>query len=375
VRAVTLPIVAALGGMVVPAAIYAAFNAGGAGAKGWGIPMATDIAFAVGVVTLLGRRVPLSAKVFLLTLAIADDVGAIVVIAVFYTGELSLGWLAASLVGLGVIFAMRQADVQSLAPYLSVGAFMWLALLESGVHATLAGVALGLLTPAWPLRSPRRYPTEARRLIDRIERAYYDRILTNAEFEANEQLMAEVGRLSIHSTSPLERLERALSPWVAFAIVPMFALANAGVSLSGDALGGLVSDPVTVGVGLGLVAGKTVGVFTAVAIAVRLGIGRLPTGATWRHMFGVAVCAGIGFTVALFVASLSFTDPGLTDSAKVGILAGSLVAGVLGYAVLRTAPAAEPGGDPGDEDGVADAGAGEATGDPTGERRTEPVPA
>jgi NhaA family Na+:H+ antiporter len=162
---------------------------------------------------------------------------------------------------------------------------------------------------------------------------------------------------------------------VAFAIVPMFALANAGVSLSGDALGGLVSDPVTVGVGLGLVAGKTIGVFAAVVIAVRLGIGRLPTGATWRHMFGVAVCAGIGFTVALFVASLSFTDPGLTDSAKVGILAGSLVAGVLGYAVLRTAPAAEPGGDPADEDGVADAGAGEATGDPTGERRTEPVPA
>jgi Na+:H+ antiporter, NhaA family len=375
VRAVTLPVVAALGGMVVPAAIYAAFNAGGAGAKGWGIPMATDIAFAVGVVTLLGRRVPLSAKVFLLTLAIADDVGAIVVIAVFYTGELSLGWLAASLVGLGVIVAMRQADVQSLAPYLCVGAFMWLALLESGVHATLAGVALGLLTPAWPLRSPRRYPTEARRLIDRIERAYYDRVLTNAEFEANEQLMAEVGRLSIHSTSPLERLERALSPWVAFAIVPMFALANAGVSLSGDALGGLVSDPVTVGVGLGLVAGKTLGVFAAVAIAVRLGIGRLPTGATWRHMFGVAVCAGIGFTVALFVASLSFTDPGLTDSAKVGILAGSLVAGVLGYAVLRTAPADQPGGDPADTDGVADAGAGEATGDPSGQRRPEPVPA
>jgi Na+:H+ antiporter, NhaA family len=375
VRAVTLPVVAALGGMVVPAAIYAAFNAGGAGAKGWGIPMATDIAFAVGVVTLLGRRVPLSAKVFLLTLAIADDVGAIVVIAVFYTGELSLGWLAASLVGLGVIVAMRQADVQSLAPYLCVGAFMWLALLESGVHATLAGVALGLLTPAWPLRSPRRYPTEARRLIDRIERAYYDRVLTNAEFEANEQLMAEVGRLSIHSTSPLERLERALSPWVAFAIVPMFALANAGVSLSGDALGGLVSDPVTVGVGLGLVAGKTLGVFAAVAIAVRLGIGRLPTGATWRHMFGVAVCAGIGFTVALFVASLSFTDPELTDSAKVGILAGSLVAGVLGYAVLRTAPADQPGGDPADTDGVADAGAGEATGDPSGQRRPEPVPA
>jgi Na+:H+ antiporter, NhaA family len=341
VRSVALPVVAALGGMLVPAGIYWAFNAGGAGGDGWGIPMATDIAFAVGVVTLLGRRVPLAAKVFLLTLAIVDDVGAIVVIAIFYTGELSLGWLAVAVGGLGVIVVMRQADVQSLAPYLGVGATIWLALLESGVHATLAGVALGLLTPAWPLRSPRRYPAEARRLVDRIERAYYDRVLTDAEFEANEQLMAEVARLSVHSTSPLERLERALSPWVAFVIVPLFALANAGVTLSGDALGGLVSDPVTLGVGVGLVGGKTIGVLAGAAVAVRLGIGRLPAGTTWRHVFGLAVCAGIGFTVALFVTSLSFTDPALTDSAKVGILAGSLIAGVAGYGILRTCPAAD----------------------------------
>jgi NhaA family Na+:H+ antiporter len=337
VRSVALPVVAALGGMLVPAGIYLAFNAGRAGSDGWGIPMATDIAFAVGVVTLLGRRVPLTAKVFLLALAIADDVGAILVIAIFYTGDLSLGWLATAFVALGVIFVMRRADVQALAPYLGVGAVVWLALLESGVHATLAGVALGLLTPAWPLRSPRRYPTEARRLIDRIERAYYDRVLTDAEFEANEQLMVEVVRLSIQSTSPLERLERALSPWVAFVIVPVFALANAGVPLSGDALGGLVSDPVTVGVGLGLVAGKTLGVLTFAAVAVSLGVGRLPAGTNWRHMLGLGVCAGIGFTVALFVTSLSFTDPALVDSAKVGILAGSLIAGALGYAILRTA--------------------------------------
>jgi Na+:H+ antiporter, NhaA family len=345
IRSVALPILAALGGMLVPAGIYALFNAGGPGGGGWGIPMATDIAFAVGVVTLLGRRVPLAAKIFLLTLAIADDVGAIVVIAVFYTGELSVGWLVVALTGLGTILAMRRADVQSLAPYLAVGAVIWLALLESGVHATLAGVALGLLTPAWPLRSPRRFPAEARRLIDRIERAYYDRILTDAEFEANEQLMAEVSRLSVQSTSPLERLERALAPWVAFVIVPLFALANAGVELSGHAVGGLVSDPVTLGVTLGLVAGKTVGVFTTSILAVKLGVGRLPAGAGWRHMFGLAVCAGVGFTVALFVTSLSFTDPALADSAKVGILAGSLVAGALGFAILRTmAPVGFPAG-------------------------------
>ena len=353
-RSVTLPIVAALGGMVVPAAVYAALTAGHAGSEGWGIPMATDIAFAVGVVSLLGARVPLAAKVFLLTLAVADDIGAIVVIAVFYTGDLAFGWLAVAAGSLVVIFLMRRNDVQALAPYLAVGALAWFALLESGVHATLAGVAVGLLTPAWPLHSPRRYPDDVRQLIARIERAYYDRVLTEEEFEQNEHLIAEVARLSVTSTSPLARLEGALSPWVAYVIVPTFALANAGVVISAETLGGLVSDPVTLGVGLGLVVGKTVGVFGASVIAVKLGIGRLPTDTTWRHVFGMALCAGIGFTVALFVTSISLTDPAIADSAKVGILFGSLVAGVLGYAfsapslreppprLLGTRPAPQP---------------------------------
>lgn len=338
VRSVALPIMAALGGMVVPAAIYAGFNMGGAGADGWGIPMATDIAFAVSVVTLAGRRVPLAAKVFLLTLAVADDIGAIVVIAVFYTGDLSFGWLAAALVGLAVVWGMRRGDVQSLTPYLAVGAFIWLALLESGVHATLAGVALGLMTPAWPFRSPRRFPQDARRIINRIERSYYDRVLTEAEFEENEVLTAEVARLALDSTSPLERLESRLAPWVSYVIVPVFALANAGVSLSGDALSGVASDPVVLGVALGLIVGKAVGVFAASQIAVRLGIGRLPDGATWRHMAGVSVCAGVGFTVALFVTSISFEDPGLANSARLGVLLGSLIAGIVGYSLLRTLP-------------------------------------
>jgi NhaA family Na+:H+ antiporter len=337
-RAIALPVIAAAGGMLVPAAIYAVVTHGEPGAEGWGIPMATDIAFAVGVVSLLGRRVPLGAKVFLLTLAVADDFGAIVVIAVFYTGDLAWGWLAAALVGLGLIFVMRRNDVQSLAPYLAVGAIIWLSLLESGVHATLAGVALGLLTPAWPLRSPRRYPVEVRRLADQIERAYYDRVLTQVEFEENEQIIAEVARLSIHSTSPLERLTRALSPWVAFVIVPVFALANAGVELSGEAVGGLVSDPVSLGVAAGLLAGKTLGVFGGAALAVATRLGRLPEGTTWRHIFGLAVVAGIGFTVALFVTSISLEDPALAASAKVGILFGSLIAGAVGYGFLRTIP-------------------------------------
>jgi NhaA family Na+:H+ antiporter len=341
-RSVTLPVIAAVGGMVVPAAIFAAFNAGGDGADGWGIPMATDIAFAVGVVTLLGKRVPLAAKIFLLTLAVADDIGAIVVIAVFYTGDLAWGWFAAALLGLGAIFLMRRGDVQSLAPYLSVGAFVWLALLESGVHATLAGVALGLLTPAWPLHSPRRFPAEARRLLDRIDKAYYDRVLTQEEFVENEHLAAEVARMAMYATSPLERLESRLSPWVSYVIVPVFALANAGVRFSGEAVSGLFSDPIVLGVAAGLVAGKTIGVVTASFLAVKLGLGKLPAGATWRHIFGLAMVAGVGFTVALFVTSISFTDPVLADSAKIGILLGSAIAGIGGYLFLRAIPLAEP---------------------------------
>jgi NhaA family Na+:H+ antiporter len=340
VRAVALPIIAALGGMIVPAAIYWSFNRGGPGADGWAVPMATDIAFAVGVVTLAGRRVPMAAKVFLLTLAVADDIGAIVMIAVFYTGALSWGWLACAALGLGVIFVLRQSDVQSLAPYLTVGAFAWLALLESGVHATLVGVALGLLTPAWPLRSPRLFPPEARRVANSVEAAYYDRVLAREEFAENEQRIADVSRLAMFSTSPLERLERALSPWVAYVVVPVFALANAGVSLTGDAVAGVVSNPVTTGVVLGLVVGKAVGVFGATAVAVRVGIGRLPAGTTWRHVLGLSTAAGVGFTVALFVTSLSFDAPATADAAKVGILAGSTIAGVLGYVLLRTAPPA-----------------------------------
>jgi NhaA family Na+:H+ antiporter len=345
-RAVALPVLAALGGMLAPALIYAAFNHDGPGSGGWAIPMATDIAFAVGVLTLLGRRVPPAAKVFLLTLAVADDIGAIIVIAIFYAGSPSLGWLLAAAAAVVVIFLMRRGDVQSLAPYLAVGAFLWLALLESGVHATLAGVALGLLTPAWPLRSPRRFPAHARSVLDAVERAYYDRVLTDVEFVENEQRIAEVARLAMYSTSPLERLERALSPWVAYVIVPTFALANAGVALNRDALAGIATEPVTLGVIVGLVVGKTIGVLGFTRLGVAIGLGRLPAGTTWRHMVGLATVAGVGFTVALFLASLSFDDPALNASAKIGILTASVLAGLLGAAILRScapAPAAVTG--------------------------------
>jgi len=336
-RSVALPVVAALGGMAVPALIYTAFNAGGPGADGWGIPMATDIAFAVGVVGLLGSRVPLAAKIFLLTLAVADDIGAIVVIAVFYTEDLSLSWFGLAVVALVAAHIMRRMDVHSLAPYLAVGGLAWLGLLQSGVHATLTGVALGLMTPAWPLRPPSTFPGAVREVADRVEETLQAPITTD-ELQEDEHLIAEVARLTRQTISPLERIERALAPWVAYAIVPIFALANAGVRISGDSLGDLLTHDVTLGVAVGLVVGKTVGVFGFTTIAVKLGLGRLPEGTTFRHILGLAVCAGIGFTVALFVTSISL-DAAEADAAKVGILGASLLAGVGGFLLLRSAPA------------------------------------
>jgi Na+:H+ antiporter, NhaA family len=357
--AATLPAFAALGGMVVPAAIYWSFNAGEPTSGGWGIPMATDIAFAVGVLSLLGRRVPSGAKVFLLTLAIADDVGAILVIAVFYTSDLSLGWLAVAGAALVVAQLMKRIDIRSMAAYLTVGGFAWLALLESGVHATLAGVALGLMTPAWSFYDPRRLGNRARPLIDRLEQTYLDNKLSTTQMEHNEMAMQDLQRLVIESQSPLQRLESKLTRWTAFVIVPVFALANAGVRLDGGALSGAVSDPVVLGVTLGLIVGKTVGITLATMLAVRLGIGRLPTGTTWRHIVGLGIVAGIGFTVALFVTGLAFDDGAAIDSAKIGILSASLLAGGAGYLWLRMIPA------PADDD-VARAGARDmtATGNP-----------
>jgi Na+:H+ antiporter, NhaA family len=256
----------------------------------------------------------------------ADDIGAIVVIAVFYTGAVSWGWLAGAASAVPMIFVMRRGDVQSLAPYLAVGAFAWLALLESGVHATLIGVALGLLTPAWPLRSPRRFPAEAR-TINRIEAAYYDRVLTPREFAESEQNIAEVSRLAMFGTSPLERLERAVSPWVAYVVVPVFALANAGVALDAGAVRGVVSDPTTIGVALGLVAGKTIGVFGATALT------RAPrdSSPSAGHHLAPPVRAGHLGRCRIHRASLRdeavVRHVATADAAKVGILAGSTLAG------------------------------------------------
>jgi NhaA family Na+:H+ antiporter len=334
-RKAALPAIAALGGMVVPALIYLAFNAGGEAVEGWGIPIATDIAFASGVLALVSRRVPSTAKIFLLTLAIVDDVVGIVIIAVFYADGLSISWLLAATAMLAVMFLLSRSDVRAPWVFVLCGGFVWFATHESGVHATIAGVVLGLLTPAWSFYDPERFSANARPLVDEIQSTFDDDTLTTGELEQNEADIAELVRLSRESTSPLATLLHALSPIVAFVIVPIFALANAGVTFTGEATEDLWGDRVLLGVLVGLVVGKTVGILGATWLAVRLRVGVLPAGARWSHVLGLAVTAGIGFTVALFITSLAFDDADLTYSAKIGVLLASLVAGVAGYTVLR----------------------------------------
>ena len=289
-RRAALPALAAMGGMVVPAAVFLLLNAGGQDASGWGIPIATDTAFALGVLALLGSRVPATAKLFLLALAIVDDIFAITVVAVFYSGEVSVEWLAIALCGLALVVVLRRFGVRAISAYVPLALLVWAATLQSGVHATIAGVVLGLLTPARPVR----------------------------------------GR------PVLEQLERRLHPVSSYLVVPVFALANAGVLLNADALRAAVASPVARGVALGLLVGKVVGITGASVAAVRLRVGTLPAGLSIRHVIGLAALAGIGFTVSLFVAELAYAGSGLVELAKVGILGGSLVSGLAGAALLAT---------------------------------------
>jgi NhaA family Na+:H+ antiporter len=332
-RKAALPVAAALGGMVAPALIFLAFNAGGDGRDGWGIPMATDIAFAVGVMALLGSRVPLSLKVFLLALAIVDDIGAIVIIALFYSNGIAVGWLAGA-VGLFVLIAvMNRAGVRHLGLYVVVGVAAWLAVHESGVHATIAGVVLGLMTPSAPPYDQDRVEETALGYIGEFQTARIDD--TREGEERTRTALRALEDLSRHSRSPLDRLEHDLHPWTSYAVIPIFALANAGVALGGGIISDAMRSPVTLGVALGLVAGKPLGILLFSWLAVRFGAAALPGDASWTQIAGVAIVAGIGFTVSLFISGLAFSDPQLVDEAKIGILAGSAVMGAAGYLLLR----------------------------------------
>ncbi|XOB98237.1 Na+/H+ antiporter NhaA [Deinococcota bacterium DY0809b] len=317
-RQAGLAVAAALGGMVTPALIYTAFNLGGEGAAGWGVPMATDIAFALGVLSLLGKRVPLSLKVFLTALAIVDDLGAVLVIAVFYTSNLDTGALAVAALVFGVALLLGAMRVRSLPAYLLVGLVLWYFVLLSGVHATIAGV---LLAFAVPIGRSRPLPAHD-------DDAAADPELQEARLEHLEDAARE-------AQSPLHRLEHLLHPYVAYFIMPVFAFFNAGVALEGAQVGA-----VAVGIFLGLLIGKPVGILLFSFLAVRLGLARLPEGVGWQAIAGVGLVAGIGFTMALFIAGLAF-GPVQLDEAKLAILSASVTAALLGVAVLwRTGPAA-----------------------------------
>lgn len=329
-RRAALPAVAALGGMAVPALLFLLLNAGGEGGRGWGIPMATDIAFALGVLALLGRRIPSEVRVFLLVLAIADDIGAIVVVAIFYAESLSFGALGVALVLLGVIVAMRRLGVQGANGYFIVGGLFWVAVLETGIHATIAGVVLGLLAPASPYFTKKTYAESMGTLMTGFREA-----VAEGDEEKAEMVLGQVEELTEGTEAPLERLERLLHPLTSYAVIPLFALANAGLDLSGGVLQDSISSPVTLGIILGLVIGDPLGIVAFSWVAVRLGITSLPTGMRWAHMVGIGLLGGMGFTVSLFITGLAFEDAELVSEAKVGILAASVIAGLAGYAFLR----------------------------------------
>lgn len=322
-RKAALPILAALGGMIAPACVYLAFEWGQPGERGWGIPMATDIAFVVGFLSLLGTRVPAGLKIILLSLAIVDDIGAVVVIALFYSATPDTTALTWGAIGLLLCVLFNRIGVRRLGIYFILGVLIWFAFLKSGIHPTIAGVLLGLLTPAsaWvsdaELRAAIR---DAQRKLDSVGGA------------AQQQAELRWGLLEVtarEAVSPLERLERGLHPWVAYGIMPLFALANAGVTLDfGAALEG-----VTLPTALGLLLGKPLGIFLLSWLAIRAGMAQLPSGVDNRILFGAACLGGIGFTMALFIANLALRGP-LLDSAKMGVLGGSVASSVLGLVLL-----------------------------------------
>ena len=336
-----LPVFGALGGMVVPAAIYLMLVPAGDAALGWGIPMATDIAFAVAALAILGPRVAPGLKVFLLALAIVDDLGAVTVIAVFYTDEIRLTALFAAAGGLGLVYLTRLAGVRAYAPYFILGGLVWLATLGSGVHATVAGVLLGVLTP---VHAPPEQVTLVARLREEAEEALARLGEGGSHANAPERVLQQVRNLSREAQSPLEYLVHKLHPWVAFVVMPVFALANAGVPFDASTLGAGPGGAVAMAVAAGLLIGKPLGITAFSLAAVKLGIASLPPRVTGGAVFGAGLLGGIGFTMALFITALAFGDGDLASAAKVGVLVASLLCCLLGLLVLhRVLPNASAG--------------------------------
>lgn len=333
-RQAALPIVAAIGGMLVPALIYYAFNPTGEAARGWGVPMATDIAFAIGALVLLASRVPKALITFLVALAIVDDLGAVVVIAVFYTEQLVPQALAAALALLGLLVAFNRGGIRASLPYFIVAVLLWYALLQSGVHATLAGVIAAFTIPAHPKYDAALFSSRVKGLIAEFDRSHQvdSNIMTN---EALHSLAQTLERGAQKVGTPLQRLEHFWHLPVAFLVIPVFALGNAGIPLDFGNLGATLGHPVTLGVMLGLVLGKCAGITGASWLALKLGIGQLPADTRFSQIAAVSLLGGIGFTMAIFIAELGFaTQPELLVLAKTGILFASLLAGIAGFVCL-----------------------------------------
>lgn len=331
IKRALLPIIAAVGGMVLPALLYLLFNSSGPEMRGWGVPMATDIAFALGALALLGNRVPKSLLTFLVALAIVDDLGAVTVIALFYTQQLNLIALGAAAVILFLLVSLNLGGVRSTWPYVLMGILLWLALLISGVHATLAGIFLAFTIPLRPKLDPERFIARTSQLLEDIKRSYGD----EPNIIKNYRLRSQVTALDDGATlaqAPAQLLEHKMHIPSSYIIIPVFALANAAIPIDWSALGSTLGHPVTLGVAAGLVLGKLIGIAGFVWIAIRLGVSSLPTGLNFNHILGVAMLSGIGFTMSIFIAELAFAhDPLGLLMAKTGILLASMIAGFGGY--------------------------------------------
>jgi len=331
-RQALFPIAAAIGGMLFPAVIFLLLNAGQAGENGWGIPMATDIAFALGILALLGKRAPLTLKIFLTAVAIVDDIGAVLVIALFYTEKIVWGSLGIAAVVFVALIFLNRLGVRKPLPYALLGIVLWVAFLKSGVHATVAGVLLAMTIPASTVIDRKGFLDRVRQYLEEFEE---EGIRNGKRFTTKKQraLLQGIEDCTHGVEAPLQRLEHSLHPWVAYFIMPIFALANAGVDLRTDILAA-ISNPISLGIILGLVIGKQVGITLMAWLITRVGLSRKITGVTWKQIYGASMLAGIGFTMSLFISNLAFSDPVMLTSAKVGILTASFISAGLGWFIL-----------------------------------------
>jgi NhaA family Na+:H+ antiporter len=315
--------------MIVPALLFMALNLGHAGQHGWGVPMATDIAFSLGVLGMV-KGIPQDLKIFLLTLAIADDIGAIAVIAIFYSASLRFESLVIGLLLLAIIYLVRKVGISQPVLYFVLGVGFWVAILRSGIHATIAGVVLGFMVPTTATLSLREFQELGAGIVEKFRAA-----LASGDEKTAKNLLGSFEQLAQETESPSELLTRKLNDWVSFLVLPLFALANAGVTFSAGIWGGLLTSRIAWGILLGLVVGKPLGIMGFARLAVRTGIAQIPSGVTWRQLSAVGILAGIGFTVSIFISSLAFDDPSHLLEAKTAVLAASLLAGVVGYFALR----------------------------------------